>query len=74
MEVKIGVRQVQREVVVETDESAASLEARAAETLAAKGILRLNDTKGRVVLVPAEQIAYLELGEEHVRKVGFGAV
>ena len=36
--------------------------------------LVLTDEKGRKVLIPATQIAYVELGSEHARAVGFGAV
>ena len=36
--------------------------------------VRLTDAKGRQVLVPATQIAYVDLGQEHVRPVGFGAI
>ena len=32
------------------------------------------DEKGRKVIIPAAQIAYVELGSEHTRAVGFGAV
>ena len=36
--------------------------------------VQLTDTKGRTVLVPVDKIAYVDLGQEHVRPVGFGTL
>lgn len=74
MEVKVGIQHVQREITVETEESAADLERRLTEALSGTQLLRLSDTKGRSVLIPTANIAYVDLGVEHVRPVGFGAV
>lgn len=74
MEVKVGIRHMNREVTVETDETAVELERRLTEALSTGGIFRLNDEKNRTVLIPAPQISYVDLGQEHVRKVGFGAL
>jgi hypothetical protein len=32
------------------------------------------DAKGRTVMIPVEKLAYVEVGEETARKVGFGSV
>ncbi len=74
MEVKVGILHVQREVSVDTDDTAASVEQRLTEALAAQGVFKLTDEKGRSVLIPSAHIAYVDLGQEHVRKVGFGSV
>ncbi len=74
MEVKVGIQHVQREITVELDESAAELERRLVEALAGSQVLRLSDTKGRSVLIPTSTIAYIDLGVEHPRPVGFGVV
>jgi hypothetical protein len=37
-------------------------------------LLVLSDDKGRQVMVPADKVAYVELGESETRKVGFGAL
>lgn len=74
MEVKIGIRNVAREVSVETRTSAADVEAALAEALASQGVFALTDDKGRKVLVPAAQVAYVDLGSENARPVGFGAL
>lgn len=74
MEIKVGIRQVNRELSVETSASAAEIEQDLNAALRDNSVLRLSDTKGRTVLVPAGTIAYLDLGQEHQRPVGFGAV
>ena len=38
----------------------------------AGGTLSLSDEKGRRVVVPVSALAYVEIGEPTVRKVGFG--
>ncbi len=74
MEVKVGILHVQRELTLETEEAASAIQQRLTEALANGGVLHLTDDKGRSVLIPATTIAYLDLGTEHVRPVGFGAV
>ncbi len=34
----------------------------------------MTDERGRKVLIPAAKIAYVDLGEENARHVGFGSV
>ncbi|MEV5969219.1 DUF3107 domain-containing protein [Streptomyces sp. NPDC057411] len=75
MEVKIGVQHAPREIVLESGQSAEEVERAVADALAGKAqLLSLTDEKGRKVLVPADKIAYVELGEPAVRRVGFGAL
>ncbi|MFB7025946.1 DUF3107 domain-containing protein [Streptomyces sp. NPDC057242] len=75
MEVKIGVQHAPREIVLESGQSAEEVERAVADALAGKAqLLSLSDEKGRKVLVPADRIAYVELGEPAVRRVGFGTL
>lgn len=74
MEVKVGIRDVAREVTVETKASAQDVESALAEALTGSGLFTLTDEKGRKVLIPAVNVAYVDLGTEHARPVGFGAV
>lgn len=69
MEVRIGIKQAARELSFETEASAEELSSliQAAET----GLVALSDTKGRQFLVNRESIAYVELGSDTARKVGF---
>ena len=75
MEVKIGVQHAPREIVLESGQSAEEVERLVADALAGKAqLLSLTDEKGRKVLIPADRIAYVELGEPATRRVGFGAL
>ncbi|KJE19840.1 Protein of unknown function (DUF3107) [Frankia torreyi] len=73
MEVKIGVRQVSRELVLESDQSAEALAALVGEAVKAdNGVLTLTDDKGRQVVVPVASLAYVEIAAGGPRRVGFG--
>ena len=73
MEVKIGVQYAPREINVETKSTPDEVEKLLTEALRADfGLFTLVDDKGRKVFIPAEKIAYVELGEPETRKVGFG--
>jgi hypothetical protein len=75
VEVKIGVQHANRELVLESDQSPEEVQQLVAEALSGKtGLLQLTDDKGRRVLVPADRLAYVEIGEVLARKVGFGAI
>lgn len=73
MEIKIGVREIGRELTIETEQSAEQVEKQLREALAADGgVLVIEATKGRRVLVPGRAVGYVDLGQEHARPVGFG--
>ncbi|MBK8459713.1 MAG: DUF3107 domain-containing protein [Micropruina sp.] len=74
MEVKVGIKDIAREITLETELTAATVTAALTAALTAEGLLTLTDSRGRTVLIPAQNIAYLDLGEENVRRVGFGTV
>ncbi|MBK8445944.1 MAG: DUF3107 domain-containing protein [Micropruina sp.] len=74
MEIKVGIVHGAREIVLESEETAAAIETAFAKAVADEGLLSLVDERGRKVLIPASRIAYLEIGQEHARRVGFGAV
>lgn len=73
MEVKIGVVHTPREVVLESEQSSDEVGAAVAEAVAGGGLLSLTDEKGRVVVVPADKIAYVEIGTPERTRLGFGA-
>lgn len=74
MEVKIGVINSAKEIVLESSRKATEIEKDVASALANGGVLSLTDEKGRVVLIPIEKLAYLEIGEPTERRVGFGSI
>lgn len=74
MEVKVGIQHVNREITIETDETAAQVVEAFNRALSEDSVLTLTDTKGGSVLVRAGTVAYLDLGKEQVRRVGFGEI
>ncbi|NUR09560.1 MAG: DUF3107 domain-containing protein [Nocardioidaceae bacterium] len=72
MEVKIGVQHANRELVIESGESADKVEKAVTTALSdADGVLVLSDSRGRKVMVPVSKLAYVELGGGAVGQVGF---
>ncbi|GHF77474.1 hypothetical protein FHX82_005978 [Amycolatopsis bartoniae] len=72
MEVKIGIKDSPRELVVSSGQTADEVETLVADALkAADGVFRLTDEKGRKFLVPSDRIAYVEIAPTDVRRVGF---
>jgi hypothetical protein len=75
VEVKIGVQHANRELVLESEQSPDEVQEAVAQALSGKtGLLQLTDDKGRRVIVPSDRLAYVEIGEVSIRKVGFGAI
>lgn len=71
MEIKIGIQNIAREIVLESDDTADAVE-KAVTAALVGGTLSLTDHKGRRVIVPSGALAYVELGHEEKRRVGFG--
>ena len=61
MEVKIGVQNTNRELVVDSSQSADEVEKAVAASLSGES----------KVLVPADKLAYVEIGTSHVGQVGY---
>ncbi|GAA1818634.1 DUF3107 domain-containing protein [Agromyces neolithicus] len=74
MDVRIGIQNSPRELSFETSQSAADVEQAVAAALAGQStLLKLSDDKGTVYVVPAAALAYVEIGSEESRRVGFVA-
>lgn len=73
MEVKIGIAESQRELVVSSDQTADEVQELVDAALSGTGdnLLRLVDEKGRKYVIRAAQIAYVEIAPEDGRRVGF---
>ena len=74
MEIKVGIQHVNREIIVDSSESADAIEKALTKAMSDGGLLTLIDQRGRKVLIPADSIGYLDIGEENARHVGFGSV
>lgn len=72
MDVRIGIQNSPRELAFETSQSAAEVEQAVAAALAGQSsLLRLADAKGAVYVVPGAALAYVEIGTEESRRIGF---
>jgi DNA-binding MurR/RpiR family transcriptional regulator len=75
VEVKIGVQHTARELVIDSTQTTEEItDAVSAALTGESRILSLTDTGGRRVVVPADNLAYVEIGEPESRRVGFGAL
>jgi hypothetical protein len=73
VEVKIGVQQAAREVVLESAQTPEEVVALVSTAVSEKTALVLADDKGRTVVVPGDKIAYVEVGAGERGRLGFGA-
>lgn len=73
MELRIGVQNVAREIVIETDQPREEISAAVTKSLSENTPLEIKDAKGRVIIVPAQHLGYVDIGESTARPVGFVA-
>ncbi|NKY52175.1 DUF3107 domain-containing protein [Nocardia vermiculata] len=75
MEVKIGISDSPRELVIASSQTPEEVEALVSGALnGSGGVLSLEDEKGRKYLVQANKVAYVEIGTASGGRVGFAAV
>lgn len=74
MEVTIGVKHLPRELVIDTELTAAAVAEAVSDAFTQGTPLDLADARGRHYLVPADSIGYVEIGTEETRRVGFGTL
>jgi len=73
VQVRITVANVASDVNFESALSAAEIQSAVNAALKSGEALTLEDIRGRVVMVPADKIGFVEIGEQTDRRVGFGA-
>ena len=72
MEVKIGLQNVSRELVLDTEQSSDDIEKAVGQAISGgEGLLVMADTKGRKIIVPTDKLAYVEIGSPTAGQVGF---
>ena len=73
VEVKIGISESPRELVLNSSQTPEEVEQLVRAALE-KGspVLDLTDERGKRILVQTSKIAYVEIGVADVRRVGFG--
>ncbi len=73
VEVKIGITDSPRELVLASAQTPAEVEDLVSAALGeGSGLLRLSDERGRRFLIHTTKIAYVEIGAADARRVGFG--
>ena len=72
MEIRIGMINTSREIGLETSQTMAEVETLVANALnGSSPVLKLSDDKGKVYLVAAANIAFVEVGSDQNRRIGF---
>jgi hypothetical protein len=74
VEVRIGIQHSGRELSFESSESPAAIQKTIGDAIEKKSShFSLTDENGHLYLVPTESLAYVEVGSERTRRVGFVA-
>ena len=74
MDIRIGISNSPREISFESSQTAAEVEKVVSDALSADAkFVKLSDAKGNLYVVPTLSLAYLEIGSEESRRVGFVA-
>lgn len=74
MDIRIGITNTARELSFESAESADAVRAAVTKALeAGTPLLEFTDAKGNAYLVPTAGIAFVEIGTDQSRRVGFVA-
>jgi len=71
VEIRISVQQASREVVLESNQSPEDVAKMVNKAIESGETLSLVDEKGRKVIVPANKIAFVEIGTQSAGRVGF---
>jgi hypothetical protein len=71
--IRIAVTNISSELSFESATSPADIRSAIATALANGTALTLTDIRGHEIIVPADKIGYIEIGQPSERRVGFGA-
>lgn len=72
-EVRIAVTRVSSDIVFESAMTISEIKSAVTQALTSGAPLTLSDTKGHEIIVPADKIGFVEVGDPSSRRVGFGA-
>ena len=70
-EVRIAITDVARELSFECPLTAAEIRSAVDHALSTQSALVLSDIRGREIIVPADKIGFVEIGDQAERRVGF---
>lgn len=72
VEIRIGITNSGRELSFESAQTATEIEQTISDALGSdKSYFTLSDDKGRLYIVPSAGLAYVEIGSEETRRIGF---
>jgi hypothetical protein len=72
VQVRISVANVNSDLNFESALGSSEIQSAVNASLKSGDALTLEDIRGRVVIVPADKIGFVEIGEQTDRRVGFG--
>ena len=72
MDIRIGIKDSPREISFDSSQTAEEVQSLVLSALDA-GHLAIDDAMGHRYIVPSANIAYVEIGSETARKIGFVA-
>jgi len=73
-EVRIAITHVGSDLSFESSLTVTEIKAAVSEAIASGHPLQLTDIRGHEIIVPADKIGYVEIGDPAARRVGFGAL
>lgn len=73
MQVRIGIRDVSREIAFESAQTTEQVRAAIVDALSSDAsVVELEDDKGSSIIVPVAALGYVEIGAQEKARVGFG--
>ena len=74
MDIRIGIINTPREITFESSQTAPEVEQLVTAAIESGApFIKLADSKGKLFLLPTASLAYIEIGTESARRVGFVA-
>lgn len=74
MDIRIGIANSPREIAFESSQTSSEVEKIVSDAISSEAkLVKLTDGKGNTYVVPIASLAYLEIGSEESRRVGFVA-
>jgi len=74
VDIRIGIANSPREIAFESSQTSSEVEKIVSDAISSEAkLVKLTDGKGNTYVVPIASLAYLEIGSEESRRVGFVA-
>ncbi len=70
MDIRIGIANTPRELSFESSQAPEEIEKIVSAALDS-AVLKLADNKGKIYIVPTSSLAYVEIGSDQSRRIGF---